>query len=132
MKRWIVGLGIVTMLTTGQLATSVASASPTNNTTSITLVCDKNTGSTVRLTLQPSSSNPASLADVEIKCGLNSELDLTRNRVTIPTGHVSAGYVSITAWTVTTSGQDCADAGPITYKATCPQASSPGAQLVVR
>ena len=123
---------VIALLTTASLTAGVASASPTKNTTSITLTCDKNTGSTATLTLQQSISQTGSLADVTIKCGLDSELGLTRNRVSIPTGAVSAGYVTVTSWTVTTSSVDCASAEAISFKGTCPQSGSSGAQLVVR
>ena len=132
MQRLKVVVGVFVLLVLGAVTASSASASPTSNSTSITLVCDKHVASVAKLTLQRSSDDAASLADVTIECGVDTSVGATRNKVSIPTGLISATYVTVTSWTVTSATGGCAAAAPITYKATCPQGGGVGAELIVR
>ena len=120
---------VVALLAFGAVTANAASASPSGNSTSITLVCDKNAVSSATLTLQRSANDVSWLLDVTIHCGSTFP---TRNRVSIPTGVDSAGYVTISSWTVTGAPDNCAGAGPITYKATCPRDGSLGADITIR
>ena len=129
MRRWATGIGVAVVA--GIVFTAgTAQASPTNNASSIALTCDKGVDSTATLTLQESSTNPASLGIVTIQCGADTPWGL-RNRTSIPTGTVPAGYVTVSLWT-TTSGASCSEAASLAFKGSCAAAGSSGAQLTVR
>jgi hypothetical protein len=118
------------------VGSGLAGAAPSNS-TSITLSCDKNVDATVELTLQASSGNPSSLADVTISCGPDSNVGRPRNKVDVPTGQLAAGWVAITTWTNSTGtaalgATSCDGSGAITYKDACTNAAGTGSQLVVR
>jgi hypothetical protein len=104
------------------------------NTTSITLVCDKNVDATASLTLQPSVSDTTFLGHVDISCGPSSNVARPRNRVDLPTGALAAGWVVVDSWTnsADTTGVGCTAAGAITFKDSCTNSGGVGSQLTVR
>ena len=75
-------------------------------------------------TAQASPTNNAS--SIALTCARG-----VRNRTSIPTGTVPAGYVTVSLWT-TTSGGSCPGAGPLAFKGSCAAVGSSGAQLTVR
>jgi len=135
MKRLVVSSGILAMIlcTVLGLGVSVASAARTNS-TSITLVCDKNVDAAVSLNLQLSGSDNTFLGHVDIACGPNSNVERPRNRVDVPTGAMAAGWVVVESWTnsVDPSAVGCAGSGEITFKTTCINDAGVGSQLTVR
>ena len=130
MRRLVVSISLVVLAGTALLP-AAAGANPPDNATWVSLACDRGVGSTATLTLQASATDPASLAEVTISCGPDLWSGRNRNRVSIPTGAVAAGYVTISHWTVTGTADDCVSAGPIAFKGACPT-STAGADLVIR
>jgi hypothetical protein len=115
------------------LAAGSAHAAPSNS-TSITLTCDKAVDAHVSLTLQPSQSDATFLGRVEIACGPGSNVAKARNRVEVPTGALSAGWIIVESWSnsADSAAKLCAVAGAVTYKGECTNDAGIGSQLVVR
>jgi hypothetical protein len=133
MKRALLGIVAVAMLVGVPLAGGTASAGPTNR-TSLTLVCDRGTGSaTVSVTLKDSLFGVQSAGPFTLSCGPDSISGLTRDRQ-VQVTPFPAGAVIVNTWTWNTGlgSGGCGGGGSLPYKDTCTDANGVGSQLVVR
>jgi hypothetical protein len=127
--KMLMALGFAAVLAGGVV--TIANAGPTPSTT-VVLVCDKNTDAAVTFTLQPSFFDPTVVGGGFVDCGPDSVSGTKRTSLKVTTT-ANAGVILISSFTINgISSGGCGGGSVIPTKFDCPGDGTPGASLTVR